>query len=273
MAGKAKDIALSEAENEEIFQKEILPEYITRDKSGNENPVAVLLGGQPGSGKSGLLKKNTKLLSEEGGVVPINGDDLRDFHPQYKKLQETDPLNAARLTDHDSGRWVEKLIQAAAERKIHLIIEGTFRNPAVPEKTANMLHEAGYKVEAHLLAVESELIWLGCNQRYESMMDSGSPRFTTKQAHDAAVEGIPVIVENLQNRNIVDRLHIENRSGQTLYENSLQAGKWQSTDKAVDVIRNVYSKGLDPEQAEAAIKTGGGRFVSVGRSVGLLLKK
>lgn len=51
------------------------------------NPVAVLLAGQPGAGKTVLSAMLNKAMRND--VYFINGDEYRRFHPNYKKLFES----------------------------------------------------------------------------------------------------------------------------------------------------------------------------------------
>ena len=94
-----------------------------------EQPRAVVLGGQPGSGKSGLAYEATKELSKEGGSVLIDADRMRENNPQYKALLKTDPQNAADKTQAEAGAWSNRLTVAAMESKRNLVIDGTMRSP------------------------------------------------------------------------------------------------------------------------------------------------
>ena len=96
--------ALPDDEHEDIFQRRVLPKLMPVSESGGA-PVAVILGGQPGAGKTRLLGDAEIELQARGATAVVNGDDLRSFHPAYARLQQSDPLSAARYTDHDSGRW------------------------------------------------------------------------------------------------------------------------------------------------------------------------
>ncbi len=55
MADKDVIGRLSEAQNEQIFRTEILPDYLPADIGKAVQPILIMLGGQPGSGKTALL--------------------------------------------------------------------------------------------------------------------------------------------------------------------------------------------------------------------------
>lgn len=40
------------------------------------------------------------------GIIENIGDDLRQFHPQYRQLMGDDPLAMPDATAYESGRWV-----------------------------------------------------------------------------------------------------------------------------------------------------------------------
>ncbi|MDO5664455.1 MAG: zeta toxin family protein [Bacteroidia bacterium] len=55
--------------------------HITKDN----NPMAVILGGQPASGKSSLV---SRVLADnfDKTFLKVNGDIYRAYHPDYEKL-------------------------------------------------------------------------------------------------------------------------------------------------------------------------------------------
>jgi predicted ABC-type ATPase len=229
--------ALSDEEHETIFRREIVRNYLSDVTSLPEHPVAIILGGQPGAGKSGLLHLATERLLGQGNTVVINGDDFRSYHPDYQRLQMTDPLNAARYTDHDSGRWVEKTIRAAMEERVNLVIESTMRRAEVFEFTATTLREAGYRVEAHALAVPERLSWLGVHTRYEEMRRGGAlPRFTAREAHDAGASGMLITLQAIEHQALADRVIVASREGLILYENERINGGWRQSPNAMSAV-------------------------------------
>ncbi|MCB6981844.1 zeta toxin family protein, partial [Bacteroides uniformis] len=71
----------------------------------------------------------------------------------------------------------EKLIEEAIKRKCNIIIEGTMRNPDVPLKTAQKFKDAGFTVEAYIIAAPKEFTQLGLYNRYqEEVLSKGQGR-------------------------------------------------------------------------------------------------
>ena len=73
------------------------------------HPVAVLLGGQPGAGKSRAAQFARELHDQV--LVVINGDDFRALHPDFKRLQRDDPEQMPRVTQAVSAPLVERSIR------------------------------------------------------------------------------------------------------------------------------------------------------------------
>ncbi len=240
--------ALSEETHERIFRQAIVPDLLPLSDP-LAAPVAVILGGQPGAGKTALLNQAAGDLTRLGPTVVINGDDFRSYHPRYADLQRSDPLDAARYTDHDSGGWVEKLIAAAQERRVNLVIESTMRRPEVFDRTAGQLHAAGYSVEARAMAVPERLSWQGVHQRYEAMLAQGSAaRFTARDAHDAGAAGMLQTLRQVERDRSADRVLIATRDERVLYDNRLVDGIWQSQPAAAASVELERSRPRTPAE-------------------------
>lgn len=240
--------ALAERDHERIFQQKVLPAMLPASE-GVVNPTAIILGGQPGSGKTGLLNDATREMEARGPTVVINGDDMRAFHPEHSQMQRTDPLNAARYTDYDSGRWVEKLIAAAKKQQVNLVIESTMRRPEVFAKTASSLRDAGYRVEARALAVPERLSWQSVHQRFEAMLEKGdASRFTARDAHDAGATGMLETLRQLERENQADRVVVSTRAGEVLYDNRQKNGRWRDAPAAANVVLAERQRPLSPPE-------------------------
>jgi len=159
--------------------------------------------------------------------VQIEGDALRDYHPEYARLMLKDDSTAAFYTDRDSGRWVEKAIAYAKEQRVNLVIEGTMRNPDVVASTMKSLREAGYEIDARALAVNWQLSEQGIIQRYEHQKaDRGVGRMTTPEAHKAAYDGMLNTLERIEREKLADRVTIYRRGNEAIYTNTLENGQW-----------------------------------------------
>jgi len=248
---------LDEAKHQAIFEQRIKPDLFASATSVNY-PVAVILGGQPGSGKSALIRKALNEMKQRGGAIQIEGDALRDYHLAYSRLLAKDDKTAAFYTDRDTGHWVEKAIAYAKEQQVNLVIEGIMRSPEVVAATMQSLREAGYTIDARALAVNWRLSEQGIIQRYENQkMDRSTGRMTTPEAHKAAFDGMLSTLERIENDKLADSLTIYRRGGEAIYSNTLENGRWQHEPQARAVVaverarpmtlqeHQAYAKGFD----------------------------
>jgi hypothetical protein len=207
------------------------------DSQPVDNPQVVITGGQPGSGKSKLLEQSRELFPD-GNVVVINGDDLRNFHPQAKELLKQDDNKFAERTDPDCREWTKKLFERAIETKRNIVFESTMREAGPISKTMKRLRASGYHLTAKVVATHERFSTTGIFRRYEEQKAAkGYGRWSELSSHDAGYEGMPKTVEYIEKHGLVDRLEVFSRSGVLLYTNDFVNGKWQKPPNALAVIK------------------------------------
>jgi RimJ/RimL family protein N-acetyltransferase len=268
---------LSEDENERIFTQRILPRRFrvttpahetlrTKDLESVESqeiapisesemgaivfdlgfvrnePKVIFLGGQSGSGKSRLAEFHRTQFSNAGGVVVVNSDALREYHPQFAHLQQTQFEKASFLVNPDTVKWQQKLVKAASESGRNLILDGTLGgDPAPIRQTMQQLRERGYSVQLSILAVPALLSRLGIYKRYEDQLKMyGIGRWVGMATHDNQYLQIPQTVTLLESEKIVDSIQLYGRSTGDVpplhHENWLENGDWQSPPRAADAL-------------------------------------
>lgn len=206
------DYTLSPHELDDIFDRAVAPALFgaaTRSRS----PLLILVGAQPGAGKT---RAGRDAAHESGQhVVRIIGDDLRSFHPAYRQLLTEHPSAMPDATAQASGAWVERSAAFAADHRISTLIEGTFRNPAVPLGTAERFTDAGFTAETHLVAVSPEISHLSIASRFvEDERTHGEARFTSLTAHDAAFEALTDTMRQLSAPDSpISRIVVRSRDG------------------------------------------------------------
>ena len=224
---------LSLARNESIFRNDILPDYLPEAMRPAGRPRMILLGGQPGAGKTAVLIASQTELEQSGPTIRIVGDDLRSYHPQFRAFQKQDPETASQFTQADAGRWTEKLLAAAAERQVNIVFETTMRTPENVARVIGMARVAGYEVEARAVAVNPRLSWQGNHYRFEEMLHAGdAARIPPQHIHDAAVTGLRVSLEKVETENLVDRVQLRTRGGIVLYDNERGPAGWTQPPEA-----------------------------------------
>lgn len=164
------------------------------DLSASAAPELIMVGGQPGAGKTAATVQAVRdLMRLGGGVANINGDELRPFHPQYAALVAADRSTAADKTGADVGLWVERAIREAAAGRFCAVIETTMRQPEVVRRTAQHFTAQGFGFEMRVVVVDPEASQLGIYERFATGLASPSalPRFTLPSYHADAFAQMP----------------------------------------------------------------------------------
>ncbi|KPC31086.1 Zeta toxin family protein [Pseudomonas syringae pv. cilantro] len=216
-----------EAEEHQLIFEDIAQHALMLSKPVQQ-PVAIILGGQPGAGKAALSSYATTELG--GNSIKIDADELRKYHPHLLKLMRENDRDAADLTHRDAAGWAVKLTNLAIKERRNLVIDGTMRDPDSLAKLCSKLQSAGYRIDARVLAVNDLVSRLSIHHRYELQHEAnGFGRWSNRINHDLAFVGLPLTVDRLETGNLVDRMHVTNRSGTNIYENTLMPGDWQQT--------------------------------------------
>ncbi|GGM23073.1 zeta toxin family protein [Dactylosporangium sucinum] len=230
---------LPEAARRVIFDRAILPslfgdaQHPAEQDTGARPPVTVLVGGQPGAGKSRLEAELARNLD----AVIVDVDQLRAFHPDYARLARSDDRTAAEATHTDVQTWSRWAIAYAIEHGINLIVSTTLRGPGDTAAQIEHHRAAGRDVEVVFLAVDLATSTLGVLQRYAA--DRADPRlgygrYTPRAFQEAAYDGLPATAERVEDDQRAHRVHVMRRGGgQPLYTNSLdEGGRWRSPPAA-----------------------------------------
>jgi hypothetical protein len=175
----------------------------------SSNPIAVLLGGQPASGKSYLALKVEDSYPNEH-FLKINGDTYRAYHPNHDALIK-DTQSYSDETQIFSNVFTGELINEACKNKFNVIIEGTMRNPDVPLNTAKQLKQAGFKVEVYVIATPSLVTELGIYIRYQTEIQAkGVGRLSDITSHNEAVHGLLTSIDSLYETHFIDKIALYN---------------------------------------------------------------
>lgn len=219
----ADDHRLSEQELDGIFERSVAPTLFGRVERSTD-PLLILTGAQPGAGKT---RAGMDAIAASGQtIVRIIGDDLRKFHPEYLVLLSKHPAAMPDATAQAMGGWVERSARYAADHRVSTLIEGTWRDPTVPMATAQMFSDAGFKVDAHLIAVSPEESHLSTGVRFvEDDRRTGEARFTKVESHDEAFDVIPLTMRAIAAvGSPMSRLVVRTRE-RVLFDRSRNAGR------------------------------------------------
>lgn len=215
---------LTPEKNRKIFITRIIPTYFI-NAAHMKAPQLHVVGAQPGSGKTTIIRKITDDLKNRFGeyaVVSIVGDKFRAFHPHHQELLEIDASRAAFYTDADSGRWVEQAIALTAQQGNCVVIEGTLRNPETTIRTASQYLNHDYSAHLHVLAVHEFESRLRIFQRYFDQVErKGLGRYTLPEAHDRSYKVLPESIAAIMDSSLFKTVMLYDQEQTTIHDVNL----------------------------------------------------
>ncbi|MCS4534685.1 zeta toxin family protein [Neisseria montereyensis] len=183
------------------------------DKASQHNkPIAILVSGQPGAGKTQIAVQIKKELRKSGGYIHVDADRMREKLPKGKNKFPSE------VTQADAGKLVALLRNQVIANHYNFVEEGTFRNPDQVGAFVDKLKAKGYQVEMMIVAVHFEQSILGIYQRYELQVNAHahSPRLVPDDYHRLAFNGFTETVKNQAKQ--FDRIRVVTRAGQILFD-------------------------------------------------------
>ena len=231
------------AYSEEEFQKakETILSALTMEPrlAPSLYPVAVLLGGQSGAGKTTLHGLMRDYFS--GNQVTVNGDGFRSYHPRYRQLDKEYGPESVNYTAKWAGAMTEAVVEALSMVGYNLAVEGTLRTAEVPTKTATLLKERGYRVFLAVMAVKPEISLVSCQNRYEQMRIAGTvPRATDPEHHNLIIRQIVSNMRVLEQSDLFEGIYLVNRAKEVLYPKEGLEGK--ASDALEQVLFGAWSR-------------------------------
>lgn len=213
-----------------------------------DRPVAVILAGQPGAGKSGVTQRVKDSL--DNNVVVVDPDKLRKFHPDYDRLMMENDKTAADITHEECSKWAIKLRDSAIENRRNIILDGTMKDPEKTELLCKLLKEKGYRIEVHAVAVSAEQSLVGILSRYEVQKEeAGAGRWVDENIHNKAYAGMLISLKRVEEYNLADGVCVHNRNGETLYSNFRNSnGAWEKASDATTVVEQERNREWTPEE-------------------------
>lgn len=231
------------------FAREVQP-YVFGGHQPSASPRLVLLGAQPGAGKSRAAARIVG-ADPDTDFIYVTGDALRPFHPQYANLLRTDPLAMPNATGPTVARWVRACIDHALTHRYSLILEGTFREPDVVTATLRRFADAGYHTEAFVLAVRPERSRLDCLLRWLGTDPAEPARWTPPSAHDTAFARLTHTVAALNDVTELHRITVHTRAQIVFTDERHADGHWQHPRQASDILRVEHHRPFDSDAAAA----------------------
>jgi UDP-N-acetylglucosamine kinase len=233
--------ALSEFENLRVYKGKKIFENSVQNVISQDNPVAIILGGQNASGKSTLGKQFLKEYQNAGGIAKVESDALREYHPLFLNFIRDNEKMMPAYTAKDCGRWTRRLIEDLGRNRCNMLIETTMRSLAVVCETVQRLHEGGYNVQINAFIVCYDKSLAGCFKRYEDMKVDGFGRFVHDHSLNVAYQGMPETLQALKDQNLATHIHLYTR------EQPLFVGDYRTTD-IVKLVNQERRREFTPDE-------------------------
>lgn len=201
--------ALSPEKIEEI--KNTIINVLAYDKTPSERPLAVVVGGQSGAGKTALIEYTAQMSSQREFVM-IDNDFFRGFHPKASEIKELYPDLYTAATDQIGLGITSDIISYFKDNHYDIILHQTLKNNRIADDAITKFREAGYTVGVRAFAVPYTESKMSQIERCLGQIDKlGFCRYVRKVDHDAAVEGLPKTVGYIEQSGKYDFIEIFKR--------------------------------------------------------------
>lgn len=230
---KSYDVSLEQFESR---YKQIKMDVIDAREAGpvqDGKPLAIVLGGQPGAGKHNVYEFYQNLLKD--GIVGIDCDEFRSYHPYYKEIYEDCLLgggNPSLITNPFVYAISDRLIQELSDEGYNIVIESTLRTPDVAKGLVVDkefgLKDKGYDINLSIVGTDKLTSLQGTISRYETQLERYNenkakglpaipPRSVPKDFHDSVVESIAESLDDVYKSGLMDEIKIFSRDGECFY--------------------------------------------------------
>jgi Zeta toxin len=172
--------------------KRVLLETSFDNAKREKQPIAIILGGQPASGKTQLFEHIQNNIYPDKQFVIINGDEYRALHPRSNDIATKHGKDYADETQPFANSLVKFMKEECIKRCFNFILESTFRSIETIKESSEELKKENHKTAVHALSVPYWDSILGIFERYEGQIEqTGFGRFSPLATHNEAFKVLP----------------------------------------------------------------------------------
>ncbi len=224
------------AEQDRFLTECLIPD-LTAYASPSKNPAAMVVMGQPGAGVSvaaAVLAR--EMCRTTGPAVALSTARIRAYDAGF------DPARAQ--------RWLDRAVDAARQRRLHLVLEDELQDPLRLRRLTARLRRDGYVVQVVALCVSPQTSRLALAARYALWRQHGvAPEFVTAAEHDQALADLRAALHDFEEHGNVDGLRVIARDGRQLFENRMAGDDWLRPPKACAVLDKEQSRAFPDKEA------------------------
>ncbi|ROT37936.1 zeta toxin family protein [Sodiomyces alkalinus F11] len=250
------------------FPPNVSPSPLVLSPTDPKPPIAVLIVGQTGAGKTRLAPAVLTALTSLRRQPPAHfiADTYKTYHPAYQSLTSdpaTAPL-ASPATGPDARRWLRLAAAHAAHHRLDVLLESACRHPDDFVHLARLFRDARYRLDVLLLAVPRPLSRLGILTRFHDRLpEAGSRglpiRLTPLKVHDDSYVGLLDAARWIDaHPDCVDRVFVVRRGNLVAFSDDAEArsgtgpGPRLLSGRVVDAVQRERERPLTPDEITVA---------------------
>ncbi|MFE7058506.1 zeta toxin family protein [Streptomyces californicus] len=250
--------ALPRAENVRLFQEGIARDLLD-GCTPQERPVAVIVCGQTGAGKTAITAMVKDALDRLGSAAWINMDFYNPYHPHYARWQAERPQEADALVRPDGDLWWEQAQDYALSRGYNILLESAAVSPAEFEDICRRIQDAPrppgaapYRIEAAFVAVAGPISEFGTRDRFvHEVRELGHGRLVDREIHNASLDGVLRSAAAFEREGLGDLGLVMRRDGSPVYSRTVTPGLPVAEDQLtlVHAVQRERDRQLTPLEA------------------------
>ncbi|MGW5192217.1 zeta toxin family protein [Kribbella sp. NPDC004138] len=218
------DLTLTPAESAQLIARrieEIVPPRRPVRGLGIQ-PLAVVIGGQPGAAKSTIQDRVHAALGVDTAAT-YEADDDAQAHPRFEEATRDRGRDAhgdvvRSLPEDLSRRCLDSLL--AADPPYDVVTSAWLETPERAQQTLEPFRNAGHRVVAVYVATNEADSLLAIADRYQQAKDAaGNGRWADPRMHNAVYQRVPDAAHAVETMGYADDIYVVDRAGNVLYEN------------------------------------------------------
>jgi predicted ABC-type ATPase len=159
-----------------------------------KRPLAIILNGGSGTGKSTLRDRITELSTRKFAI--LDSDIVKERLPDYQRLVKAEDPNAATQI-HDRSAYIRRrLMEDAFKKRKCIIIDSTGADQEFWQRMIKEMQKNNYEIGIIRVETESEIAWQRCQQRAK-ITGRHMPKSVFNNYHNASAAAFPNLIKQV----------------------------------------------------------------------------
>ena len=195
---------------QEMYVKSFIVTFGEHKEFSTHDRIAIVLGGQTGAGKSGLVNlTNREGILTNKSFYLIDDDQFRKFYPRYDEIMAECPEFSTILTAIGSEPITPKIMKYASDIGLNFIFDGTMKNTRIFETAQRW---ENYDVTYRVMATSRMESLLSIFERNAFLRRNGFGRPIGVKEHDATYYGLENTLNTVENAGEAVEVYVRGRS-------------------------------------------------------------